>query len=117
MKLKKNANNRKKGRARKNVGESPSRALVRSNEIAIRIHNAPYTIFLSLSLSANVYLFFSLVSPAVEPLHFCELINDLAVIDYSARFDGRSQTYIGFIAVINLCVSFEWDITIVCIGK
>lgn len=55
----------------------------------------------------------------VEPLHFCELINDPAVIDYSARFDGRSLNvhwiYRGY--KLGFCVSFEWDITVVYIRK
>jgi len=87
-------------------------------------HFHPLILSLFLSLSSSVSFPISLhprqrsppplatrpqhrVSPAVEPLHFCELINDPAVIDYSARFDGRSQTYIGFIVVINLASAYR----------
>jgi len=105
------------------AGESPLRS--RSSTKLRYVYNTYFhplilSLFLSLSLSLSPSLFTPAnvhpparnspqhpVSPAVEPLHFCELINDPAVIDYSARFDGRSQTYIGFIAVINLASAYR----------
>jgi len=49
-------------------------------------------------------------SPVRRTLHFCELINDPAVIDYSARFDGRSLANVHWIYrgyKLGFCVSFE----------